>query len=560
MRIKILRVIIIGFLILVTMNLVYVQVIRGKHYYRLSVNNRIRVVPLESKRGRISDRNGIILADNFHAYDITITPQDILNQDKLFTFVSQTLEVDKKILIQRYNKKRYAPFAPVTIAEDINREQAIAIEENKHQFPSLHIQESFKRIYPKGKAVSHVLGYVGKADYAHMNRQREYGYSPQSLVGKTGIEEYYDAQLRGVEGGLQVEVDSRGRQVSILSFRDSENGEDLKLTIDSAIQDIATEVMADQVGAIVMMDMDNGEILGMVSSPSYDISEPLRNAAFSPYVNRAIQGLYPPGSVFKILVAIAALNNQKITAGTTFFCPGFYELGGKQFRCSHTHDSQNLIEAITHSCNVYFFHVGLALKEAAIAQYAHLFGLGARTHIDLPFEREGLVPSRQQRLLLGRGAWYAGDTLNFSIGQGDLLVTPLQLVRMMANVARSGDQVQPHFIKSIGSTEIKRFASQRRLDIDPKIFKVINNGLRAAVTDMAGTARTLDIPHLYVAGKTGTAQSAQGKEHHAWFVGYVKGETRNIAFCVFVEHGGSSENACLIARDLLLQMKDRNLI
>ena len=560
MRIKILRVIIIGLFVLIAIDLFYVQVIRGKYYHRLSVNNRIRVVSLEGRRGLIKDRNGVILADNRHAYDVTITPQDVGDSKLLFNFLSNALNVDEDLLIKRYNKKKFAPFEPVTIAENIERQQAIIIEENKYQFSSLNIKETFKRIYPRGEKTSHVLGYVGKTDRFEADRLHEYGYSPLTLVGKSGIEEYYDAYLRGRAGGLQLEVDNRGRQVRILSFKDPASGEDIDLTIDSVVQDIAADAMAGYVGAVVLMDMDNGEILGMVSAPGFDPNEHAKNNAFSPYVNRAIQGLYPPGSVFKVLLAIGALDSKKINAYTNYFCPGYYELGNKKFGCTHNHGSQNLIEAIAHSCNVYFFHLGLLLKETGIYEYARLLGLGMRTHVDLPYEREGVIPSRRQRLLSGRGSWYAGDTLNFAIGQGDVLTTPLQLVKMMATIARGGVEVSPHLIKAIHQNPVKKFAFERKVHVGPKVFEIVQRGLRETVTAQTGTAHVLDLSDVYVAGKTGTAQSAQGRENHAWFVGYTKNGAKNIAFCVFLEHGGSSQNACLVARQLLLQMKEKNII
>jgi penicillin-binding protein 2 len=403
---------------------------------------------------------------------------------------------------------------------------------------------------------------------------KEYGYSPQSVIGYSGVEEYYDDDLKGGGGGLQIEVDSRGRQVRLLSLKEPIKGQDIVLTIDSSIQQSALELLDDKIGTIIVMDMDNGEILGLTSSPAFDPNilvqsegdaNKRRIAALfsnpsSPFLNRAIKGLFPPGSVFKVAVAIGALDSKKITQHTPFVCTGVFELGGRKFRCTHAHGTQNLIESIVHSCNVYFYHLGLILGADTISHYAKQLGLGSLTHIDLPYEGVGNVPSRRQRLLSGGGRWYAGDTLNLSIGQGDVLVTPIQLVRMMATIARNGVEVQPHLIKAIGGLEVAKYLTERQIKIDKKHFQTVQKALRATVSNYSGTAHVLDIQDLHIAGKTGTAQTSGGRENHAWFVGYVKGKKRNFSFCVFLEHGGSSQNACILARQLLLKMQNEKIL
>lgn len=346
----------------------------------------------------------------------------------------------------------------------------------------------------------------------------------------------------------------------LLSRKEPTKGQDITLTLDKDVQLSAFELLRNKVGTIVVMDIDNGEILGMVSSPSFEPNSRTASSPHSPYVNRAIQGQYPPASVFKTIVALGGLDSRKVTTKMQFMCKGSYELGGIKFKCPHIHGSQNLLEAIAHSCNIYFYNLGLALGADQIHRYAKLFGLGELTHIDLPYEALGYVSKRNKKLLSGRGRWYSGDTLNFSIGQGDMLVTPLQLVRMMATVARKGYEIQPHLIKEIGYQRIQKFAFERKIKMDEAIYDTIQKGLRATVTDYTGTAHVLDLKKIYVAGKTGTVQISSKKRSHAWFVGYAKGERRNIAFCVFLEHGGSSQNACLVARQLLLKMHERKIL
>jgi len=280
----------------------------------------------------------------------------------------------------------------------------------------------------------------------------------------------------------------------------------------------------------------------------------------SPFLNRATKGLFPPGSVFKVPVALCGLDSQKIIPHTTFSCPGYHEVGGIRFGCTHAHGPQNLIQSLSHSCNVYYYHLGMTLGANLIARYARMLGLGKLTHIDLPYEKTGYVPSRRQGLLYGRRRWYTGDTLNLSIGQGDVLTTPLQLIRMMGIVANEGVEVQPHVIQKVSGVPVEKYDFKRQLKIDLEAFRTVKKGLRAAVVDYSGTAHVLDVKGLTVAGKTGTAQTSRRREHHAWFVGYAQNRNKKIAICVFLEYGGSSQNACLLARQLLVHMQKQGVL
>jgi len=571
MRIKIIRLVTYFLFVIIALNLFYLQVIKGRYFYNLSKNNRVRIVPLEGERGEIKDRNGKILAGNKVSYHLMITPQDIKNETELFSFLGKILVLSERKLRSIYKRRKSTPFSPVKIAEDISRNKAIILEENKYRFPSLFIQKGFKRIYPFEENSAHLLGYIGKINKSQMRRLKEYGYSQRNIIGKTGIEEYYDNYLKADQGGLQVEVNSRGQQVRLLSFKEAQKGQNLSLTIDADISQLSATLLGERRGSIILMDLNNGEILSMTSAPSYDpnifvdrkkrknIDVLLKNK-FSPFLNRAISGLFPPGSVFKVPVGIGGMASEEITQYTIFDCEGLYSLAGINFRCEHVHGHQNLVESIIHSCNIYYYHLGQILGADKINHYATLFGLGGKTHIDLPFEAAGVIPSPQNRLLKGKRRWYTGDTLNFSIGQGEVLTTPIQLVKMISIVANEGEEVQPHLIKSIGDVEVDKFSSKRVVKIKKNIFKIMKKALRATVADYSGTAHTLDIRGLQVSGKTGTAQSSSNKEHHAWFVGYVKGESKRFAFCVFLEHGGSSRNACLLGREFLLGLQKINKI
>lgn len=570
MRIKLFKIIVILAFGVIALDLAYVQLVQGFYYHRLSSNNRIRVIPYEAKRGRIFDRNGMVLADNRISFDVMITPQEMQNKDELFNFLSKTLGIDRQKLLERYAQKKTAPFAPVVLAEDVTRNQVFLLEENRFRFPSLLIQETYRRSYPKGEVGSHVLGYVGKVNQLQLKKIKSYGYSVQGVTGYGGVEETYDHDLQGEPGGQQVEVNSRGQQVRLLGIREASSGKDVQLTIDSRIQDIAYQAMQGATGTVIVMDMDTGEVLGMVSSPAYDpnifsdAKETSKAAAVisdpsSPMLNRAIKGLYPPGSVFKLPVAFAALANKLIDTMTTFVCSGAYHMGRRQIRCAHTHGAQHLVEAIAHSCNVYFISIGLKTESDLIAKYARMFGLGQPSGIDLPAEKGGLIPSQTQRRSLGKG-WYKGDTANLSIGQGDVMVTPIQLLRMMATISRNGVDVHPYVVKAVDNKLIRHNRMPHTVPIDVETFRVIKEGLRGTVTSASGTARILDIPGLITAGKTGTAQSSPKKKHHAWFTGYTASEKRRIVYCVFLEYGGSSYYATRVAYDMLTRMQKESLL
>lgn len=572
MRIKILRIILIITFIVIVVDVFYLQAVKGRFYYNLSKNNRIRVVPLEGFRGRIKDRNGTILADNRISFNVSVIAQEIEDFDKLFDFLSATLKEDRARLVARYRQRKFTPFTPVIVAEDVSRQVAFTLEENKYRFPSLLLQEGFKRIYPLKNNSAHVLGYVGKVNRRKLEKLKEYGYTPRSVIGYTGVEEFYDSYLNGAEGGQQVEVNSKGRQVRLLSIREPDQGEDISLTLDQRIQAAAMQALDEKRGAIIMMDIHNGEILGMTSSPSYDPNvfvdggtqedsrrrQGLFSNQWSPLLNRTMKGVYPPGSVFKAVIALAGLDSKKITIKTTFKCDGFYELGGMRFGCTHVHGDQNVVESLAHSCNVYYYHLGGLLGPDEMYRYVKMFGLGELTYVDLPYESTGNIPSRKQYRAKGK-PWYGGETLNFSIGQGAVMVTPLQLVKMMATIATDGREVSPHLIKSISGVDVTQFNTSRQVEIGARYFAEVKKGLRAAVAEYSGTAHVLNLDDLYIAGKTGTAQTSGGRDHHAWFVGYVKGE-KDLAFCVFLEHGGSSQNACLLARQFLLDLQQQGIL
>jgi len=569
MRLNLIQSFIFFFLGLIICGLFYMQVIHGEYYHRQSMNNRIRVVPIDGPRGRILDRHGQVLADNLIVYNVGVIPQDVEDKSALFAYLGQVLNREPDYLERQFERKRVAPFIPV-ILDNITREMSVRIEEEKFIYPGLIVEQGFERVYPFNEEGAHILGYVGKIDEEDIEDNQQYGYTPLSLVGKTGVEKKYDAFLQGEPGGRQIEVDSRGTQVRLLGFKDPLPGRDVGLTIDQRVQNTSQELLRGYRGGIVVMDLSSGDLISLVSSPSYDpnaFTDKSKNEALSSYfndpltplLNRTVSGQYPPGSVFKIPVALAAIQLHRITPSTTFDCPGYMMVGKRRFGCSHVHGVQDLQAALAHSCNVYFFHVGQLVTPSIIGAFAKAFGLTRPTGVDLPFEAKGkLVTAASENR-----AWYGGDVLNLSIGQGDTLTTPLQLTVMMAAVANNGVVLRPRVVKRIGSDEIlpPSFSKRPLIRLREETWVEVQKGLKAVVDDPEGTGHDLkDVPGLGIYGKTGTAQSVHGKPNHAWFVGYTRSSKGGIAFCVFLEYGGSSENAVKIARDLLLKLQTYNII
>ncbi|MBM3252281.1 MAG: penicillin-binding protein 2, partial [Candidatus Omnitrophica bacterium] len=463
MRLKIFSITIAFLFFILFLGLVYIQLIRGRSYYELSENNHIRLIELDALRGTIFDRNGVVLADNKLTFDVAIVPQEF--QDKNLPRLSKLLDTEVDLIRKKIKSGYTAPFAPVVVAKNIKKTQAILIEQQEFNLPGVVVQIKPQRYYPQRTAGAHVLGYVGMIDRSKITKLKNYGYKISDIVGYSGVEEYYDAYLRGEDGGIQVEVDNRGRQLRVLGIRPSVKGKNMTLTIDARIQKIAADLLADNRGAIIVMQPETGEVLALVSSPSFDpnhftiehsqknINDLLNNYR-SPMLNRAINAAFPPGSVFKIITTLAALGTKKASIHTSFICQGSFSVGSRSFACWSTHGIQDLLQAITHSCNVCFYNLGLLVGPDILTKYAKEAKLAEKTQIDLPYEEKGNIPDRNQRKLTKKQDWYKGDTANFAIGQGEVLATPIQTVRLIAAIANSGELSQPYVAKYIENKQI----------------------------------------------------------------------------------------------------------
>ena len=569
-RTKVVNLLIICMFLFLSLGLVNLGVIQGKNYKELSNKNSIRLIPQIGARGKIIDRAGNILVESRLSYDVMILPQGSNQPDKALMDVSRILGVGQQDLKDSLKRNYTWPSVPITIAKNINIKQAITLEELKNDIPGIIIEPRPLRHYPYARLASHVIGYLNEIDRWRLTKLEDYGYKTKDTVGFGGAEEKYDYYLRQEEGGLSVEVDHRGRFVRLLGFKPPHNGKDLQLTLDLKLQKIVDDKLSGKKGCVIIMQPYTGEIIAMASSPNFNPSafvdksdasiSNLFNNPDAPLINRAISASYPAGSVFKVIVATAALETKKINLSTTFLCTGSTFIGKQEFACWKTHNQQNLIEAITHSCNVFFYKAGLLVGAQVIHDYAIKFGLSRPASFELPYEAGGFVPSPLWRRINKLRNWFDGDTANLSIGQGDVLVTPLQLTRMMAVFANKGYLVTPYIVKAVDGQDVSIY--QRKavyLSIKASTIDYIRQGLRDVILNPAGTGNVLSDLRVSVAGKTGTAQVSHGQPH-AWFLGFLPFKNPKFVICVFLERGGPGYVSCVLAKQIIETMINEGLI
>lgn len=560
---KIAKIYIIFFLILI-LTLIYFQIINGEYYFKRAKNNYLRTIPQESTRGNIFDRNGIVLAFDRATFNISIIPYQIKhNKDSFLKKVSEFSGQSLIQIYQNYDKNIQTNFSPVDILTDIDKKIAFKLKEKFGN--NILINPRPQRYYTYPYAFSHLLGYVKKAS-AFYPQLRKYGYTPLERIGILGLEQYYDAYLRGEDGGNLIEVDVKGKMVGFLGEKKTKKGKDIYITIDSRLQEIALQSLDKRRGVIILMDSNNGELLVLLSSPSFNLNdfiqgnntEELMDEKSTPLINRAIQALYPLGSTFKPVMAMAALEEKKISPSDTFYCSGDFKLGVNHFSCWNTHGIQDLSGALANSCNVYFYNLGLKLGADLISKWAKIFGLDSLTGIDLPYENKGFVPSPKWKEKELKKNWFAGETVNFSIGQGYLITNPLENLIAINAIANDGYLVIPHLLKRIDNLK-SEFSAKNYLPISDRNRLIVKNALHETVIRQSGTAHILTKLNLDIAGKTGTAQVSNRKSH-GWFIGFFPFEKPKYTLCVFLEYGLSSHEALSIVEDFLTKAKEANLL
>ncbi|TMQ72916.1 MAG: penicillin-binding protein 2 [Candidatus Eisenbacteria bacterium] len=526
----------------IAVGLLKLQIQDHDYYLRLAQENRIRLEVMRAPRGAIYDRNGVLLADNYPSFEIVFRPLPAESTQRALLVVDPRWVREVSHLVQEDSSKitelvRQANRSGETSVLRHNAPFPVlaAVEESRGELPGLEVMIEPLRRYPHGTVASHLLGYAGEISDDELDERSEQGYRSGDLIGRTGVERSFEEYLRGRDGAEFVVVNAMGRRVSTISEGPPQRpdpGHDLVLTLDLRVQQAMEDAMAKvSRGAAVAIDPRDGGILGMVSRPAFDPNEfsrglsfarwsELSNGGANPLLNRAIQGAYPPGSTFKVVIMLAALRSGIASAASRFqACTGKFFFGGRGFGCwKHTgHGSLDFPAALQNSCDVYFYQVGMKLGLTRLEEAAVSFGFGDRTGIDLPQERRGLVPSEAMYdKRWGVGRWPKGLLLNLAIGQGEILVTPLQLATMLAEVAMDGEPIDPHVVREVrGVGPVRRVHAHRpRVEADAATWDAVHTGLERVVESGTGTAAR--VRGLRVAGKTGTAQNPHGKDQSRW--------------------------------------------
>jgi len=570
---KILIVFVCMLLGILLLRLCYMQIFKGSFYEELSQNNRLRIINVPAPRGKIFDRNGILLADNRPAYNVMVMPEDISNLNEIASRLSVVLEKPASEIVAAVKQSRIKPYDPLPIARDISFEQVAKIECQIFNLPGVSIETIPEREYLYQDLAAHVIGFVGEISQKQLENSTEDEYGPGDMVGKNGIEQVSEQILRGVKGSRVFEVDARGRKVRTLKELAPVEGTDIRLTIDKELQQIAAQDMEGKAGAVVAMAPETGEVLVMESSPSYDptiFTAPMTAAQWReiiddpmhPLENRTMRGTYPPGSIMKIVVALAGLHAGMLDPGNTVFCPGSYKIGRAVFKCwkPEGHGGVNLRSAIVQSCDVYFYTLGRALGVDVMADYAHMLGLGIKTGIILKDEAAGLIPTKLWKRQRLHQPWTAGENVITAIGQGYTHVTPLQIAKAMSAVVNGGKLYTPRIL--VGGQPVL----EHDIEVPQRTLNIIKDAMRGAVEDEHGTAKAIRDPVISIGGKTGTAQVARGYtskntseadipyklRDHAWFFGFSPVDNPEIVVVALVEHGGHGGSvAAPIVKDII---------
>jgi penicillin-binding protein 2 len=548
----------------------YLQVLEGGRLQELSEKNRIRIRPVAAPRGILFDRNGLALVDNRPAFTLSLIPREMDDRDTVLARLSVLLKIPLAELEESLDRVPADSMRAVRVRRGLSLEEVTKVEERKLELPGVLVEVEPQRVYPTSTFAAHLLGFVREVSDEQMKQGR---YRRGDMIGQSGLERVLDEYLRGRDGGERIEVDALGRPVQVMKREEPYPGAQVVTTVDRRIQEAAERAMAGRAGAVIVMDPRNGDVLAITSSPAFpldrftgnlDREEWLRvvRDPMTPLMNRALQGQYAPGSLFKVIVTAAGLQEGSLTPMDRTYCNGEYHLGTWTFKDwkGGGHGHVDLRSALVQSCNIFFYQAGLKVGPEAIARYARSFGLGAPSGIDLGSEKPGLVPFAEwSRHRSGRG-WQAGDTINMSIGQGQLLVTPLQVARMMAAVANGGILWKPRLVQRVelGDGSLAYSASSKmtgRVDLSPVVWSFLRHALSGAVNE-GGTGAAARIPGVEIAGKTGTAQSvaksdsAKGQDH-AWFASFAPAEDPQYVVVVLVERGGrGGQVAAPIARQI----------
>ncbi len=573
-------------LIIITMRMWYLQVIKGDDLRQRSENNSVRLRKIKPMRGLILDANRRVMVDNQPSFDLVFVPNRTKDVQLIVEKI-KALYAERSLAPPSFSSftGRMKPLVPVVFERNIGMEKLAVVETHALELPGVVAEVTPVRQYLNGEMTAQIIGFTGEINREELDRDDTERLTPGDIIGKFGIEKFLDPHLRGKSGAEQVEVNVAGKAVRSLGRIPSVPGDNVVLTIDSALQETAWNAIGNRPGAVAVLDPRSGAVLALASSPSFDPNlfnggissddwERLANDRGHPMENRAISGQYPPGSTYKVIVAAAALEEGLITPETSFFCNGTFEMGNRTFRCwqEKGHGHVSLHRGIVESCDVYFYNLGKLLGVDKIAAAARAFGLGAPLGIDLTREKGGLIPTKQWKLSRFREPWQPGETISIAIGQGFNLVTPLQLAHVYATLGNGGTLYRPRLVKQLESSDghvVKVYGPEKlgALPFHPKTIQTINQGLWGVVNERGGTGQALKRKEADVAGKTGTAQviglpqdakarkakrvSADFRDH-ALFVCFAPFENPEIAVAVIMEHAGHGGSAAApVARKII---------
>lgn len=553
----------------------YLQILKGPEYSTLSESNRTRVQDTLPTRGLILDRNGRLLVDNHPAFDLALVREDVTQLNLLKARLKQLLNRPYEDLEKNFEAARFKPaFQPALIYADLSRSELVSLETYRFELPGLVIRIKPRRKYLYEGLAAHVIGYLGEISQGELELDEYREYRMGDLVGRFGLEREFESSLKGKRGRRLDEVDASGRVLEVIKQVPPVPGNNLYLTLDKSLQQVAEEALSQTAGSLVALDPTTGEILAMVSSPTFSQDDFIRGISsekwqaliknpLHPLRNRAISGQYMPGSVFKIVTALAGLEEGIITPETTIICTGKYQFGNRSYRCwlKRGHGTINLYKALVESCDVFFYDLGKKLNIDRLAWYSQALGLGQPTGVGLENEKAGLVATTRWKKSRFKEPWIQGDSLLVAIGQGYNLVTPLQMAQLLGAVVNGGILYKPYLVKRItdvAGREIKTFSPEvvRRLEFNPKYLALIKQGLVGAVNEPRGTGRRARLEYVTVGGKTGTTQVIASRPEdenkddvpyrfrdHAWFVAFAPAEAPRIVVAVIAEHKGYGGSA-----------------
>jgi penicillin-binding protein 2 len=560
----------------------YLQVVRGDYYRNMAENNRIRSLEVKAPRGLIVDRNGEVLASNVPSFDLVLSPIEFFNnqanREKIYFEISRELDLNQEELKNKIERIEPEDKSRYIIKEAIDYEKALVLIEKIRGITGIYLEKNARRKYEKGESMANVIGYVGKINQEELEDNKE--YSLTDYIGKNGLEYTYEKILKGQHGQVRVEVDSDGGIKQELGIRPPISGDKLVLNIDAGLQQKAYDVLREILevnetatgGALVALDPRDGAVLALVSYPGYDnnlFAEGIKKEDFDKFLNdplkpmnnKAISGVYPPGSVFKPLVASMGLEEGIISGDTTLNCIGSISINSWVFRDWKTHGLTDLNKAIAESCNTYFYAVGggwndiEGLGVGRMSKYSKYFGLGEVSGIDLPAEVSGTVPDNEWKFKNIGERWYIGDSYHLSIGQGFLATTPLQIANAMAVIANEGTLFQPQIVDKIIVENGQEYPNEKKIIrenfISEENFKKVKEAMRETV--LTGSGRSLLDMETEVGGKTGTAQFGNLKNTHSWFVSIAPYDSPEIVTAVLIETGGEGHDWAVPATEQFLR-------